>query len=88
MFTHFLSPRVQYTSTLYTAHHLHRTFATVDLTDAAPSIQALRAAHTAILVTHRRVSMAWDAIDCAAPTVDRTGAETPAFRPAGADTRA
>eukprot|EP00966_Prymnesium_polylepis_P207722 4811698-Prymnesium_polylepis.1 len=27
--------------------------------------------------------MAWDAIDRTAPTVDRTGAETPAFRPAG-----
>ena len=66
------------------ARHLHPAFATIDLTtDAAPSIHALRAAHTAILVTHRRVSMAWDAIDRTAPTVDRTGAESTSFRLAG-----
>ena len=66
------------------ARLLHPAFATIDLTThTAPSLAALRVAHAAIITTHRRVTAAWAAIDETTPTVDRTGAETPAFRPAG-----
>ena len=66
------------------ARSLHPAFAALDLTtNEAPSVAALRAAHSAILVAHRRVTAAYDAFDSAAPTVDRTGAESTSFRLAG-----
>ena len=69
---------------LSSARSLHPAFATLDLTThEAPSVAALRAAHSAILVAHRRVTAAYDAFDSAAPTVDRTGAESTSFRLAG-----
>eukprot|EP00966_Prymnesium_polylepis_P246199 5694630-Prymnesium_polylepis.1 len=51
-------------------------FAALDLTtNEAPSVAVLRAAHSAILVAHRRVNAAYDAAyDAATSTVDRISA--------------